>query len=250
MTTSFAPNVPIGNVVYFVYDQYGKKLTDLLCPFIYEGYATQWVRTKEKYADKWTSNIFEKFQKRIAKIPEWNAADVKQEGDRIFSKLNCSYIDKLIEKVFLLKAQILSTVKDTGDKRIKVVIPPFDQFIHQCYIVSSKDIVLNPQLFEDRDNFISYDEKLNRLKTAFEIIRSAILIAVRDLLPLDKLLTDDDNDNDNGNDVDHVSRPAVGESRDPEYIPETPEPAMVEAVSLAPLKKDDTLDPFEKELLV
>jgi hypothetical protein len=237
---------PIGNVLYYVYDQYGKKLTDLLSPFIYEGFATQWTRTKDKYADKWNTNIFEKFQMRVSRIPEWNSTDVKQEGERIRIKLNCTYIDKLLEKVFLLKAQILSTVKDTGDKKIKVIIPPFDHFIHQCYIVTSKEIMLNPQLFEDRDNFINYDDKLNRLKTAFEIIRTSILIAVRDLLPLDQLLTDT---SDTDVDVDvNVPETDSRESKTHENIKPTLEASLPVTT---PINKHQhqPLDPFEKEML-
>lgn len=227
----------IGNVLYFVYEQYGKKLTDLLSPFIYEGFATQWIRTKDKYADKWNVNLFEKFQKRVAKIPEWNSVDVKTEGDRILSKLNCSYIDKLLEKVFLLKAQILSTVKDNNDKKIKVVIPPFDQFIHQCYIVASKDIMLNPQLFEDRDNHISYDDKLTRLKSAFDIIRTSILVAVRDLLPLDQLLTD------SSHSTEDVQVVPIQEIESRESKPTTLGPTHTPTTKLL-----DDLDPFEREL--
>lgn len=235
---------PIGNVLYYVYEQYDKKLSDLLCPFIYEGFATQWTRTKEKYADKWNVNIFEKFQMRVSRIPEWNSTDVKQEGDRIRTKLNCTYIDKLLEKVCLLKAQILSTVKDTGDKKIKVIIPPLDHFLHQCYIVTSKEIMLNPQLFEDRDNFITYDDKLNRLKTSFEIIRASISTAVRDLLPLDQLLTDSEGDASIGQGPIHETESRESKTNEPV------KPMIgIETSIQVPTNRNDNLDPFEKEML-
>ena len=222
------------SVLYFVYEQYTKKLTDLLVPVIYEGFATIWNRVKEKYEKQWGVNYAEKFQKRLAQIPHWNGNDIKIETDRIRAKLNCSFLEKLVEKAFLLKTQILSTINES-DTKIKVTIPSLENFIHQCYLSSSKDMLLNPQVMEDREGYISYDEKLTRIKLAFEIIRQGILMAVRDMLPLDQLLTDSTNSHQ--------------ESGEHEQIQDASDKHQ-EVVEIAEeqVTKHEKLDPFEREL--
>lgn len=244
-------NANTQQIVYFVYDQYQTKLTDLLTPLLYEGFGTIWQRVKEKYESTWTKKtVYEKFQKKIQNIQDWNATDVHTEGKRVLDKLNCNYIEKLIEKVFLLKAQILSTVKDNAtNQKIKVVIPSFDNFIHHCYISTAKELVLHPQWMEDRDSYVSYDDRLNNIKLVHDLIRSGILTAVRDLLPLDQLLSDESS---SGASRDSTHEKNV-ELQTPLQKLGGTEISHKEDVPIITTPanniQDETLDPFEKELL-
>lgn len=229
------------NVICFAYEQYSQKLTDLLVPVIYEGFNTIWIRVKTKVDSKWhvsrSDAAVHKFQKYLGLIPSWNKEDIQKEGRRITAKLDCPYLEKLLEKVFLLQAQILSTLREKSDK-IKIVIPAFEDFVHKCYSTASRRFMVNPGLFLDAYN---KEAKLANMEKCMEIIRQSVLASVRDLLPLDKLLIDSD-----------LTPKSADDSQDTHEDIVSPIHQMDEISEIEdePKKLDvESLDPFEAELL-
>jgi hypothetical protein len=162
------------------------QLQDVMIPVIYEGLYVLWLKAKEQEEAKQIGSSYIAFQNNLSMIPKWNNIIIMKRHEMCVQK--CPWIDKLIEKTFLLQAQLLASV--AGNKtKIAVKVPESTHMLHTCYINASKRFWYLPRLFEDRvGKQVSIQEQQQNLQKVFDIIKETIETTVLELLPMKTIL--------------------------------------------------------------
>jgi hypothetical protein len=164
------------------------QLQDVLIPVIYEGLYLLWNKAKEQEQARQIGSSYVAFQNSLSMIPKWNNIIIRKRHEMCAQK--CPWIDRLIEKVFLLHAQLIASVAGHRGK-IPVRVPESTHMLHTCYINSSKRFWVLPYLFEDRvGKHITIQEQQQNLQKIFEIIKDTIETTVLELLPMQAILDD------------------------------------------------------------
>lgn len=160
--------------------QYTVQLIDTLSPFIYQGFKTIFNSCKG------TPSSLKKFQEKICNVTKWNQEIIDTEYQRIIDTSKCSWIDKLIEVIFIYNVKILTTISD-NKKTFNIKIPEVKNFIHKCYIETARNLYIEP--------YVINDEGANNLKKCMEIISRSIEKTIISLIPqqeiIEKCLSDD-----------------------------------------------------------
>ena len=165
----------------------------ILVPALYQGFLTIYedsIKINESGNDD-GKNVLIIFQKIIKKIPEWSKNLVSEEVKRIKSKYNCAiYLEQLIKKIVKLLIKIISynDDKEFADKL------DVEDFIHKCYIRSS--IMLYMSCYLMYHKYKPVDLKKNQTK-AQELIAKSIEDTFVSVLPLNKLLLEQELNSDN-----------------------------------------------------
>jgi hypothetical protein len=162
------------------------QLQDVMIPVIYEGLYVLWLKAKEQEEAKQIGSSYIAFQNNLSMIPKWNNLIILKRHEMCVQK--CPWIDRLIEKTFLLQAQLLASV--AGNKtKIAVKVPESTHMLHTCYINASKRFWYLPRLFEDRvGKHVSIQEQQQNLQKIFDIIKETIETTVLELLPMKTIL--------------------------------------------------------------
>ena len=163
------------------------KLVQMLQPLIYEGIQTifQEALTICKQSDE-DEKYLMTFQNFLSRIPKWNETMIQSEVDRIVQKSNCTYLEDLITCVHIVHLKILTSIR-TGktQKKIDIAIPKLGKFVHKVYINLSRELYAKTYLFETDVQPLLFQR--NRAEFN-KLIRSAILDAVRESIPVENLL--------------------------------------------------------------
>ena len=183
------PNV---NILTEAKTEYTKQLTNILTPLIKEGFNQLYEdacnfreTTKDPRFDDYSE--LQIFQDYLRKIPKWNQDIIDIETKRIKNKSRCEYLEDLIGAVFVSYAKVLSAIRlRNPTSQMKLKIPKLTNFIHKCYIEASRNIYQNVYLFDNED--ISYIEKQKNTRDINNIIKDAIIDAVRKLMPIKDII--------------------------------------------------------------
>jgi hypothetical protein len=126
------------------------------------------------------------FQNILARIPKWNEEIVKKETSRIIEKSGCSYLEDLLTCVHIAQLKILSSIR-TGksQKKVEIDIPKLNGFVHKVYIHISRELYAKMYLFEKGVAPLVFQQNRSQVN---EIIKEAILNAIRDSIPVEQLL--------------------------------------------------------------
>jgi len=182
-------------------NDYTKQLVSILSPLIYEGFesifedALAEFKVREDEKRKYSGNTdsdddyseLQFFQDLIRKIPKWNQDIIDSETRRIIEKSKCSYLDKLLEAVFVASSKILSMARIKNPKNeVQLTFPTLRNFIHKCYVVCGFEIYQNAYLFDNDD--ITPIQKQKNVREIFAIIKDGIVESVRRLLPTEEII--------------------------------------------------------------
>jgi hypothetical protein len=126
------------------------------------------------------------FQNFLARIPKWNPEIIQTEVSRIVDKSRCTYINDLLTCVHIVHLKILTAIRPSKtQKKINIDIPSMNPFIHKVYILLSRILYENIYLFERGVPPLVFQKNRREINS---IIKTAILDAVRDSIPVAQLL--------------------------------------------------------------
>jgi hypothetical protein len=163
------------------------KLVQILQPLIYDGIQSIFQEAVSicKQSDEEEKYLMT-FQNFLSRIPKWNEVMIQTEVDRIVQKSGCTYLDDLITCVHIVHLKILTSIR-TGktQKKIDISIPKLGKFVHKVYINLSRELYTNVYLFETDVQPLVFQKN----RASFnKMIKTAILDAVRDSIPVERLL--------------------------------------------------------------
>jgi len=163
------------------------RLTRVIHPLLYEGIQAMFQEAVGicKQSDEEDKYLMT-FQNILARIPKWNEEIVKKETARIIEKSGCSYLEDLLTCVHIAQLKILSSIR-TGksQKKVEIDIPKLNGFVHKVYIHISRELYANVYLFEKGISPLVFQQNRSKVN---EIIKEAILNAIRDSIPVEQLL--------------------------------------------------------------
>jgi flagellar biosynthesis GTPase FlhF len=126
------------------------------------------------------------FQNLIARVPKWNQEIVQNECKRIVEKSNCNYLEELISCVHIIQLKLLTCIRvGKQQKKIDISIPVLNEFIHKTYIFTARKLYANVYLYESNIPPLQKQKNLRELEL---IIQDAILLSIRDSMPVENIL--------------------------------------------------------------
>ena len=167
--------------------EWAVRLVRLINPPIYEGIMTMFkeadtICTQNEEPEKYLMT----FQNFLARVPKWNDEIVSTEVTRIIEKSKCTYLEDLLTCVHITHLKILSTVRTSKmQKKVEIDIPKLNMFIHNVYIHIARELYSNIYLFNKDVQPLVFQQHRNEIT---KCIKESILNAVRDSIPVDKLL--------------------------------------------------------------
>ena len=103
---------------------------------------------------------FKKFQENLKKIKSWNNELIVNETQRIIKNSKCNWLDDLLVAIFTTNAKILLSIRRQkyDNKKIKIQIPRFENFVHKIYINLARLFYNKPLLFEDNLDYTKLEK--------------------------------------------------------------------------------------------
>ena len=139
--------------------------------------------------DLWAESqqsILSRFQKKCAEIPKWNQDIVAEETNRLIEASRCDYLEELMTALFIAHTKVMASVRvNKKNKKLTITVPKLDHFLHRLFTEAAKSFWKAPFLFQE--DIPAIDRQKNLLQ-AEAIIEEAIYAAVRDMLPIKKIL--------------------------------------------------------------
>ena len=136
--------------------------------------------------DDESSQYLMTFQTFLKRIPNWNPDIIGQERKRIEEESACNYLEDLITCVHIIQLKALSCIRvSSADKKVDIDIPSVDKFVHKVYIKCASKVYRNVYLYELDQEPLQVQKNNRELEL---LVREAILEAVRDTMPVEKLL--------------------------------------------------------------
>ena len=168
-------------------NEWGSRLVTLLTPLIIDGYKSILDESIKLCKD---NNEMEKylmtFQNLISRIPKWNQQIVENEKNRICEKSGCNYLEDLVTCVHIIQLKILTSMRvGQKQKKIDVIIPKLDDFIHKVYINVARKVYKNVYLFQVNIEPLQVQKNHRELEI---IVQECILNTLRENIPVESIL--------------------------------------------------------------
>lgn len=163
--------------------QYTKQLMNVMKPIVYEGLFDMYTKSIENCKNE--DDLLVCFQNELKQVPKWNADVIKESATKMTD--SCSYFNDLLTAVFLSNVRILTSVKLGSNKKrkVKLVVPTNDTFVHKVYVNVAKSIYNDPFTFSNR----RYNGNvLRNMNDVYPVIETAIEDTIRDMLPIQNIL--------------------------------------------------------------
>ncbi len=166
-----------------------RKLATILTTPIYRGFLAMYQEAKNTaIATKDLSKTLTNFQGLIRLIPQWTPEKrseiVKEIRD---NTRECNFIDELLAAVFIAEIRIMTAAKIAETPRkINLIIPSFEKFIHNAYVQCARAIWKAAFLFLDV-GVQPIEQQRNLLKIE-EIIREQLQETVDKMVPTRDIL--------------------------------------------------------------
>jgi len=158
--------------------QMANKLVFPLLDFFRKIRAELWAESQQ--------SILSRFQKKCAEIPKWNQDVVAEETNRLIEASRCDYLEELMTALFIAHTKVMASVRvNKKNKKLTITVPKLDHFLHRLFTEAAKSFWKAPFLFQED---IPAIERQKNLLQAEAIIEEAIYAAVRDMLPIKKIL--------------------------------------------------------------
>jgi hypothetical protein len=168
-------------------NEWGARLVTLLTPLIIEGYKSI---LEESIKLCKTTNEMDKylmtFQNLISRVPKWNQQIVEAERIKICEKSGCNYLEDLVTCVHIIQLKILTSMRvGQKQKKINIVIPKLNDFIHKVYINVARKVYKNVYLFEINIQPLQIQKNYRELEI---IVQECILNTLRESIPVEAIL--------------------------------------------------------------
>jgi uncharacterized protein DUF5764 len=175
--------------------EYSKLLCYALYPQLYLGIRQIWDKAKQEAR---AGQVVDTFQRHLKLVPRWNQDLIDKVYRAVLEKLplrlsgatsatSGKMLDDLITRVFVLTTEIMAS-PFKGEK-ILVTVPPASRFIHNCYKECARQFYAKHYLLEDRPDKSSRYDQAKNLDKANQLIISCIEDTIRNLLPIESLLS-------------------------------------------------------------
>ncbi len=166
--------------------EYTKQLTLYLVPAFHRFFMEllQQAITDEPLAKRqlW------KFQESLSQIPEWNMDKVQRETNRIISSIQCDYMEELLTAVFIAHTKVLTAIRiGNKNKRVNIVVPKLDHFLHRALSESSRLLWSSAYLFHSE---LPPMEKQKNHRQIEQLLHDGVAQAIRGMLPVKNILKD------------------------------------------------------------
>jgi len=168
-------------------NEWGSRLITLLTPLVIDGYKSILDESIKLCKD---NNEMEKylmtFQNLISRIPKWNQQIVENERKRICDKSGCNYLEDLVTCVHIIQLKILTAMRvGQKQKKIDIIVPKLDDFIHKVYINVARKVYKNVYLFEINIQPLQVQKNYRELEI---IVQECILNTLRESIPVEAIL--------------------------------------------------------------
>lgn len=168
-------------------NEWGSRLVTLLTPLVIDGYKSILDESIKLCKD---NNEMDKylmtFQNLISRIPKWNQQIVESERKRICDKSGCNYLEDLVTCVHIIQLKILTAMRvGQKQKKIDIVIPKLDDFVHKVYINVARKVYKNVYLFEVNIQPLQVQKNYRELEI---IVQECILNTLRESIPVEAIL--------------------------------------------------------------
>jgi len=175
------------NTLHQSKNEWAANLLNILTPLIVEGMKSIFNESVELCnSNDQQSKYLMTFQNFIKRIPKWNPSIVETERKRIMEKSGCAYLEDLITCIHIIHLKLLSAIRvGQKQKKIDIVIPKLDDFIHKVYIHAARKIYSNVYLFELGIPPLQVQKNQRELEL---LVQEAILNSIRESIPVEALL--------------------------------------------------------------
>jgi hypothetical protein len=168
-------------------NEWGSRLLTILTPHIIDGLKSIFDEAFKlcKENDELDKYLMT-FQNFITRIPKWNPNIIETERQRIIEKSSCGYLEDLITCIHIIQLKVLTAMRaGQKQKKIDVLIPKLDDFIHKVYINVARKVYKNVYLFEVGIPPLQIQKHNRELEI---IVQECILNAVRESIPVETIL--------------------------------------------------------------
>lgn len=159
-------------------NEYLHELVNVLKPYIVEHFQEMYNEVKSQ--NKIHKYILREFQNKLCVVSKWS----EEQKQDMYSKIkhDSEWIEKLINSVFVMKTQVLTSIKSG---HISVHIENPENFIHKCFLNTSRMLWKRPDILYHRVS----DFEIQKKKKEFEdMIRHVVKETIRKSLPMKDIL--------------------------------------------------------------
>jgi hypothetical protein len=204
--------------------EYTRQLCNVIKPVVYEAIFNVYtiVVTESENLD----NVLVEFQEALKEIPKWNS-DVINEQVNLITE-SCSFFNDLLSVVFLSNVRILTSVRmnHTGKKKIKIVVPANEKFIHEVFKNVAKNIFNDPYLFSIKKY---HGNVTNNIREVFELIDGTIEDTIRNMLPFKNIIESYIHQTDEDEEEQPDEEESEDELKEDDFTPDAPVDADADA---------------------
>jgi hypothetical protein len=194
--------------------EYTKQLATFVVPPVVGWFQKLWAQCA---VDRQRS--LSAFQTECEEVARWNQDRINDEVRALMERSGCDYMEELMTAVFIAHTKVLTAVRlTTKQKKLSIVVPKLDHFIHRVFRESARSFWKSPFLFMTDSGVVERQKNLLQIEG---LAIEAITTAVRGLLPVKQILAD------------YMGEADVEAEPEAEVPPEAPAPAP-EASAPAP----------------
>ena len=168
-------------------NEYSMLLLSKLCPAIYQGFDSIFNDTislceENDEEDKYLMT----FQNFLARVPKWNDDLVNKEVERIKEDTSCSYLEELLNCVYITQLKILTNVRtNQREQKISMDIASLHSFVHKVYTECARRLYKNAFLYEL--DVLPLQKQKNKREVE-NIINESIMHVIRSNMPIETIL--------------------------------------------------------------
>ncbi len=163
--------------------EYTKQLATFIVPTLVQWFQQLWSRNA---SDR--QRCLSLFQGECEEVGRWNQDRIHDEVRVLIERSGCDYMEELVTAVFIAHTKVLTAVRlSTKQKKLSIVVPKLDHFIHRIFRESARTFWKSPFLFMDTGSVMDRQKNILQVEA---LASEAIVTAVRGLLPVKQILRD------------------------------------------------------------
>ena len=125
----------------------------------------------------------------LKEVKFWNTQVIEDECCTVVTDDDEPSFHDRLKMVFMASSMVLAAVRNKQSSEISVTVPKTTKFIHCVFKLASDEFAKHPELLVSQDNVQAQTYNYEYCQT---MLRKCVQRAVRDLMPVDMLLTLDD----------------------------------------------------------
>jgi hypothetical protein len=202
--------------------EYTKQLATFVVPPVVGWFQKLWAQCA---VDRQRS--LSAFQTECEEVARWNQDRINDEVRALMERSGCDYMEELMTAVFIAHTKVLTAVRlTTKQKKLSIVVPKLDHFIHRVFRESARSFWKSPFLFMTDSGVVERQKNLLQIEG---LAIEAITTAVRGLLPVKQILADYMGEAEVETEPEAEVPPEAPEQAPEAPAPEAPAPALASA---------------------